>query len=72
MPFAFQLGQTVTKSDGYTTAKVIGRAEFNYCENRYQVLRQDGDKTSAEWWDEGGIKKTNPATSIALGPSARR
>ena len=57
--FAFQLGQTVTRE--WTTAKIIGRAEYNYSENRYQVVRMDDSgKTLQEWWSESDIKPSEP------------
>ncbi|MBA8888903.1 hypothetical protein FHW12_003139 [Dokdonella fugitiva] len=60
--FLYAIGQSVTRSDSsQASGKVIGRAEYNYCDNRYQVVRMDDrGNTIQEWWDEGDIQ-TPPA-----------
>jgi hypothetical protein len=60
--FLYAIGQSVTRNDSsQATGKVVGRAEYSYCDNRYQVVRMTDDgRTTNEWWDEGDIQTPPP------------
>jgi hypothetical protein len=55
--FKFELKQVVTISESGENGKVIGRAEYDHCDNCYLVRYQAKDGRCVEnWWTESALE----------------
>ena len=54
--FKFEIGTSVEITASGESGEVIGRAEFNHCENTYQVRYKAADgKAVEQWWTESAL-----------------
>lgn len=56
--FKYEMGQrlTLAESGGSECGPVIGRAEFQDCEDQYLIRYRAGDgRTVEQWWHESAL-----------------
>jgi hypothetical protein len=54
--FTFNLGQYVSLVDSGENGRIIGRAEFEGCQNEYLVRYRAADGRAVEaWWKEDAL-----------------